>query len=376
VVEPDTIFGEPIDLEGGESPRDGYAKWLTSEENPRFATVIANRLWKRVMGVGIIEPVDDLSDGFSASHPGLMEYLAQLMIDLDFNLKDYLKVLYNTQTYQRDVARKEWRKGDPYFFEGPLLRRMTAEQLWDSFVGLVVTDLDERKGNPSQGQRYSQAEALVGMAPKEIIALAEMKAKNDKKARALREEQQMIRQKLKGVQGGRKSPQFVRLKKRQDAIGREIRQISSSMRNGRASGRTRRPASDDPRWKGLPNEWVRASEISSPAPQKHFLRQFGQSDRETIENANDEANVPQILTLLNGPLYTNLSRPNAEFRKNYEKAANAGELLDMIYLSTLSRPPSPDERALLLPSLQASPEQGTQDLVWALLNTRQFAFIQ
>ncbi len=379
VVEPDTIFGDAIELSDGESPRDGYANWLTSEENPRFATVIANRLWKRVMGVGIIEPVDDLSDGFSPSHPGLMEYLAQLMVDLDFNLKDYLKVLYNTQTYQRDVAREEWEKGEPYYFAGPLLRRMTAEQLWDSFVGLVVTDVDERKGNPSQGQRYSDAQRLVGLEPDEIIKLAEVKSKNDKKTRALRDEQKKIRERMNGIRGGRKSPQYVRLKERQNAISREIRQISNStnsMRKGRKSGRTKRPSSDDPRWKGLPKELVRASEVQSPAPQKHFLRQFGQSDRETIENANDEASVPQILTLLNGPIYSLLSKENAEFRKNYERAANATELLDMIYLSIFSRPPSPDERALLLPRLQASPEQGTQDLIWAMLNTRQFAFIQ
>ena len=376
VVEPETIFGESIDLAAGDSARDGYAKWLTSPDNPRFATVIANRLWKRVMGVGIIEPVDDLSDGYSASHPGLMEYLAQLMVDLDFNLKDYLRVLYNTQTYQRAVSVDDWEKGSPYFFEGPLLNRMTAEQLWDSVAGLVVTDIDERKGNPTQGQRYGQAEALVGMDADEILKLAEEKSKADKITKELRAEQQRLRKQLKVAQTNDRKQRVRQLKQRQANIGKEIRQISASTRYGRGAGRSRRPESADARWKGVPSELVRASEIQSPAPPKHFLRQFGQSDRETIENANDEANVPQILTLLNGPIYTMLRKPYSALQKNCEQAGNPNELLDAIYLSILSRMPSPDERQLLLPSLTATPEQSTHDLTWALLNTRQFSFIQ
>ena len=376
VVQPDTIFGDTIELSEGESPRDSYAKWLTSADNPRFATVIANRLWKRVMGVGIIEPVDDLSDGYSASHPGLMEHLAKLMVDLDFNLKDYLRVLYNTQTYQRNVSVDEWEEGSPYFFEGPLLKRMSAEQLWDSVAGLVVPDLDQRKGNPTRGQRYGQAEELVGMGVDEILKLAEEKAKVDKISKELRAEQTKLRNQMKRAQSNNRKQQVRQLKEKQSAIGKKLRQLSGSMRYGRPTGRSRRPESADSRWKGIPSELVRASEIQSPAPAKHFLRQFGQSDRETIENANDDANVPQILTLLNGPIYSMLRQPYASLQKNCEQASNPNELLDAIYLSILSRMPSPDERQLLLPGLTATPEESTYDLTWALLNTRQFSFIQ
>ncbi len=376
VVEPDTIFGDPIELSRGDSPRDSYAKWLTSSDNPRFATVIANRLWKRVMGVGIIEPVDDLSDGYSASHPGLMEYLAQLVIDLDFDLNEYLRVLYNTKTYQRSAATEEWAKGDPYFFEGPLLRRMSAEQLWDSVVGLVVADVDHRKGKPSQRQRYGQAKDLVGMDADDILKVAEKQAVIEKRSKELRAEQQEIRKQLKKAGKSRNNLTVQQLKRRQTKISKELRQVSGSSRYGRSAGRKQGSENKDPRWEGIPSELVRASEIQSPAPSKHFLRQFGQSDRETIENANDEANVPQILTLLNGPIYTMLRKPNSVFQEMFEQSSNAAELLDALYLSILSRLPSPDERAMLLPALQSNPLQGSNDLTWALLNTRQFAFIQ
>ena len=51
-----------------------YANWITSSDNPRFTKVIVNRLWKKVMGIGLIEPVDDIKDNTIASNPKLLEY--------------------------------------------------------------------------------------------------------------------------------------------------------------------------------------------------------------------------------------------------------------------------------------------------------------
>ena len=56
-----------------------YAEWMTSPENPRFTTVIANRLWKKVFGLGLIEPVDELMDNTVAMNPELMKHLEKLM---------------------------------------------------------------------------------------------------------------------------------------------------------------------------------------------------------------------------------------------------------------------------------------------------------
>ena len=371
VVEPDTIFGDPIELGPGESPRDGYAKWLTSSENPRFATVIANRLWKRSMGVGLIEPVDDLSDGYSASHPQLMAYLSELIVDLDFDIRAYLKVLYNTRTYQRMANREEWDSSEPYYFAGPLLRRMRAEELWDSFAGLVVPDLDERPGNTSQNTRYSEAKELVGMEPEAILEIAEDRAKVAKKRTELQAQQRELRKQLQAAQANQRSRQVRALREEQNLLSKKIRMLGQNRVR-----RNRGADVNDPRWKGLPRELVRASETVSPAPPRHFLRQFGQSDRETIENANDEANVPQILTLLNGPLYETLKKPNSVYRQVYEGAGNADQLLNRIYLTLLTRFPSEQERQQLLPALRSDPQGATEDLTWALLNTRQFAFVQ
>lgn len=376
LVTPKPIFGDVLELSEGESPRDGYAKWLTSAENPRFATVIANRLWKRTMGVGIIEPVDDLSDGYTASNPLLMDYLTTLMVDLDFDLQAYLKVLYNTKTYQRVASRDSWKRGDQYFFPGPLLKRMSAEQLWDSVAGLIVEDIDERPGNVADNRRYTEAQYLVGMDTDAIVKLAEERAESEKEIRELRAEQTKLRNQLRRAQKNQQNARTKELRERQTTVGKEIRRLTNETRLSKNENRRGQATVNDSRWKGLSRDLVRASETVSPAPPKHFLRQFGQSDRETIENANTDASVPQILTLMNGPIYENLLNKKSLFRSNVERATNPNELLDVIYLSILSRFPSPDERAALVPGLQQQRKEAGQDLTWALLNTRQFAFVQ
>lgn len=378
VVKPGVLFGNEIELERGESQRNGYAAWLVSAENPRFATVIANRLWKRAMGVGLIEPVDDLADGYSASHPKLMAYLTEMMIHLNFNLRDYLRVLYNTQTWQRNASAEEWKKGGPYSYPGPLLKRMSAEQLWDSVIGLIVRDVDERRGRQNQSQRYyNQADQLVGMSAEEILALAAKQTRANRLRNEQLQKRKALQKQINVAKQNQDAETLRRLQREQASLNKKTTLAGKNAASQRRrQGGSRRPESDDPRWKGIPAELVRASELPSPAPARHFLRQFGQSDRETIENANDEANVPQILTLLNGPIHFHLWKANSLFRATVESMRGADELLDAIYLTILTRLPSPEERELLLPEFKKNPRTAAKDLAWVLLNTRQFVFIQ
>ena len=102
-IDPATIFGEDVEVEPGDSPKEIYAFWMTSAKNPRFTHVIANRLWKRAMGIGLVEPVDDIKDSVEASNPKLMAFLVAKMIESKYDTKQYLRILFNTNTYQRNV---------------------------------------------------------------------------------------------------------------------------------------------------------------------------------------------------------------------------------------------------------------------------------
>jgi len=109
----------------GETPLEAYARWMTSQDNPRFTTVIANRMWKRVFGLALIEPLDELLDTTAPMNPELQKHLEKLIVEVKYDMKAFQRILLNTSTYQRQVTREEHAPGTTYHFTGPLLRRMT-----------------------------------------------------------------------------------------------------------------------------------------------------------------------------------------------------------------------------------------------------------
>jgi hypothetical protein len=121
---------------------------------------------------------------------------------------------------------------------------------------------------------------------------------------------------------------------------------------------------------------ARASELESPAPRGHFLREFGQSDREVIDNAADHASVPQALNLLNGPLVEALTNPFAVFGSRLHEAGESEEKIAMIFQAMLTREPTDSERDLALSSVEEHGDSAYEGIVWALLNTQQFIFVQ
>ncbi|MEZ5329205.1 MAG: DUF1553 domain-containing protein [Verrucomicrobiales bacterium] len=145
-VKAGTPFGSKLSLRKG---REGLAEWMTSPENPRFATVIANRLWKRALGVGLIEPLDDFKDETKANNERLMDYLAKLIVSVKFDQREFLRVIYNTRTYQREATATDVDIAK-YAFPGPVLRRMSAEQLWDSLMTITVPAIDEKAPGPGK----------------------------------------------------------------------------------------------------------------------------------------------------------------------------------------------------------------------------------
>jgi hypothetical protein len=174
-----TMMGQSVECPPDANGPEAYAKWMTSPENPRFTNVIANRLWKKVFGMGLIEPVDELMDNTEAVNPELMKHLEKLMISVGYDMKAYLRVLYNTAAYQRSVTRDEVIAGVPYHFTGPVLRRMSAEQMWDSFVALInpTPDMPDVRTREDVQRRIATArklgDGLDSLSPEEMLKGAE-----------------------------------------------------------------------------------------------------------------------------------------------------------------------------------------------------------
>ena len=134
----------------------------------------------------------------------------------------------------------------------------------------------------------------------------------------------------------------------------------------------------DPRWKGFDKSDVRASELRSPMPADHFLRQFGQSDRETIQAAEREASVAQALNLLNGKVLDKLVSSKSVLMRGIDQLYGDDEKQDFIFMSLLTRLPSDAERALMDKEFANAEdsEEACRSIVWALLNTKELLFVQ
>jgi hypothetical protein len=123
----------------GVSPRDELAAILTSPANERFSQVIANRVWKRLMGRGIVEPVDDWEKG-EPTHPELLRYLGREFLRGGYDLKKLARMILNSHAYQR-AADPQLKEPDPLCIaHAP--RRLAAEQIVDSLFVAVGRNMN------------------------------------------------------------------------------------------------------------------------------------------------------------------------------------------------------------------------------------------
>jgi len=485
VVSAGAMMGHDCVCQPGETPLQAYARWMTSPENPRFTTVIANRLWKRVFGLALIEPLDELMDMTVPMIPEMEKHLEKLVIDLNYDMKAVLRVLYNTKAYQAQVTREEYAAGSTYHFTGPLLRRMSAEQMWDSFVTLInpSPDMINQANRDAMEQRILQAKKIAdsvdSLSPEEaldglkkaatIYGMNRQRTEGQQKlyaeARtASRDAQEKAEAMKPGPEQEAAFAKAKELKAKSDAIRSEVNRIQNEGRKvtyaevittgqkklfekvtGKpyqtvalttkggteaapammagdsmmmmASGvRTEKviiPGYDrkeltkeekeavnvklraayeeeadyfgitEPKERKkyvstrerMSRDTVRAAELESPAQRGHYLREFGQSDRETIENANNEASVPQALAMMNGSLLPQLLDSFSQLMLTVRKAQYPDDKVDAAYMTILSRKPSANEKAAWLKA-QDNGLTDMQDLVFSLLNTQQFIFIQ
>ncbi|QDT25032.1 hypothetical protein Enr10x_03260 [Gimesia panareensis] len=132
-------------LRSDKDTREQLAAIMTSSQNERFANVIVNRVWKRYLGHGLVEPVDDW-DGQAPSHPELLKYLSQQFVLHGYDLKYLARLIFESDLYQReastDITTVQALLDTTYNFSSPVLRRMEAEQIVDSLFVICGKPLD------------------------------------------------------------------------------------------------------------------------------------------------------------------------------------------------------------------------------------------
>ena len=121
---------------------------------------------------------------------------------------------------------------------------------------------------------------------------------------------------------------------------------------------------------------ARASELPLPLPPEHFLRQFGQGDRELIEAATTDGNVSQILAMFNGEITHMMLEKGSVIYDDTIKAQSVDDRIDVIFLSILSRKATNSEDSIAKAEIKSSGPAGYGNVIWALINTKEFLFIQ
>lgn len=122
--------GQPIST--SEPRRVQIAKWITAPTNPYFAKSFVNRMWSYLLGVGIIEPIDDIRAGNPATNPELLDRLTDDFIRSNFDVQKLVKTICKSRTYQLSITTNRWNKDDEQNFSHAIARRLPAEVLYDA----------------------------------------------------------------------------------------------------------------------------------------------------------------------------------------------------------------------------------------------------
>ena len=315
-----------------------FADWVSSPDNPMFTRTIVNRLWARVMGQGLIPHLDDLAMNDLGEVPGLMVELEKDMKILGFRMSEFRRVLYSTKAWQMKAY-----TGDPtrYLFQGPLLRRMSPEQTWDSLVALAQPDPEACTAQIDEetAEQLRIFPLVKGKSPLEIFAIAKAIEADGWKA---------------WVEKNAPAPAAEKA-------------AELSLAQNTAIKNKKRNYKDD--------LLLRASEQPQPAPAGHFLARFGQSEREDIDASCLEVSVPQALSLMNGEIERLITKnSNSLLMNELEAQSKPKDIINMAYKAILCRNPSTSETARFLPCLKGDKIKGSEDIIWTLINSNEFLF--
>jgi hypothetical protein len=132
------LDGKPVQLDPSDDPRQKLVDWMVEPANPFFARAVVNRYWAHFFGRGLVDPLDDMRVTNPPSNPELLDALAKDLIAHQFSLKQLIRTLCASRTYQLSALPNEFNKHDKQTYARFYPRRMSAEVLFDAVC--QVTD--------------------------------------------------------------------------------------------------------------------------------------------------------------------------------------------------------------------------------------------
>jgi hypothetical protein len=149
-VPPRFLGGVEPDVKGRDR-REVLAEWLADPKNPWFSQHISNLVWAQLVGVGVINPVDDIRISNPPSNLPLLEHLSKRLVEHNFDIRKLAKEICMSATYQRSTRSNETNQQDDKNFAKATIRRMRSEVLLDAIADATGTT-GKQQGLP-QGMR-------------------------------------------------------------------------------------------------------------------------------------------------------------------------------------------------------------------------------
>ncbi|MCX7421970.1 MAG: DUF1553 domain-containing protein [Planctomycetia bacterium] len=374
--------------------RQELANLVTSPRNRFFAKNMANRVWADLVGRGIVDPIDDFSDNNPASHPKLLDYLADEFVASGFDLRSLVSLIVNSDVYQRahvyGAEEQKQTELEKSFLATPM-RRMLSETLYDSIVTAGhLSDVKHVAGKnmkttwrltqvvkPNSGR---QGLALTAMKLEQKMAMnAPAMAKDDEATPGADVEKGIEldfgKVLAKAKEDNKVEVEEMRVMSKEEIEAERMRaQMQTQRRGVEYIDRYAKATFDDnPRFGS-------SLRMASPAVPEHFLRVFGQTDREILgENRDHAPNMRQALMMLNGTLTHEASRVG-ELEPMYSVLAEKKDLdgaVRLAYREILTREPSANEVTEAKSVIKANKDvlNGMADFRWILLNCNEFRFL-
>jgi uncharacterized membrane protein/mono/diheme cytochrome c family protein len=411
---------------------------MVKPENGRLYRTITNRIWKQLMGRGIIEPVDEMDN--APWDVSILDWLASDFIDSGYDLKHLIKRIMTSKAYQLRVAgyqKLEDIRSTEYVFQGPLIRRLSAEQFCDA-VSQVIAPVYyaaafdptsaglssdriwhkevkfDRTVLPDPGKRYfrrvfdlpdkdiQMSSVLISVDHSYTLYLNGISIsqgsdweKVDKidVTDLLTPGKNVIA--VEGSNEGKiANPAGILFAMK---IGYEDGQDILIQAGGDWKSTKEFPGDDwinlkfnDETWEKVRNygssHWDKLLNFkfedsknqfarASLVRQHPFMKALGRPSRENVATSrDDQPTLLQALELTNGDFFNNVLAEGAtKWLNEYHESE---KIVDTLYLKSLGRKPTKLEKKVMLDALGVEPDVAdVQDLFWATLLSPEFQFI-
>jgi hypothetical protein len=347
VLTPRVLGGEEVMLKEYPDPRAPLMEWLRSPKNPYFAKAWVNRVWATYFHRGLVEPADDMNLANPPVNEGLMDYLADGFVKNGYNMAWLHKEILNSATYQRSWKPNDTNKNDEKNFSRFVIRRLPAEVVVDGITQATLgserlasfrDDIENRAIGPNANAgRAGGGGGKGGVSNYSLNIFG--KPVRETNCDCERTTDPTLLQTL----FTRNDPELLNALEQSKGAGwvDEIRKATTTASPARAKG-------DIAQLEGL----IRKME---------FKLKENPDRREQME-AELKAAKEKLAKLVPSPTAT---KPTT---------ANLDDYINLVFLRTVSRPPTATEIEKARADLTAatSPAEGVRELLWAMLNTREF----